>query len=94
MPIFMGLGYPTHVAVGTSSAEMIFTGGLGSSVLTYYGFMNWALFLAIGIPTLIASWLGAKAARHSPPYVLRLAYAISIFLVGLYVALEALAKIL
>jgi len=90
VPAFMGLGYPTHIAVGTSSAEMIFTAGLGSSILTYYGFMNIPLFLSIGIPTLIASYLGAKMAKKSPPYVLRLVYAILISLVGLYVAVNAL----
>jgi len=94
VPIFMGLAYPTHVAIGTSSAQMIFTGGMGSAVLTYHGYMNLSLFLSIGIPTLIASWLGAKAARRSPPYLLRIVYALSIIAVGLYVAIDALMKVL
>ena len=94
IPIFIGLGYPTHVAVGTSSAEMIFTGGLGASVLTYHGFMMEQLFLVIGIPTLLASWLGAKMTRISPPYILRLAYALSITGVGIFVAIDALSKLL
>ncbi len=94
IPIFIGLGYPTHVAVGTSSTEMIFTGGLGTTVLTYHGFMKWTLFLAIGIPTLFASWIGAKMTKISPPYLLRLAYALSIIGVGIFVAIEALLKIL
>ena len=94
IPIFIGLGYPTHVAVGTSSTEMIFTGGLGASVLTYHGFMSWQLFLVIGIPTLFASWLGAKMTRISPPYLLRLAYALSIIGVGIFVAIDALLRII
>ncbi len=93
VPLFLALAYPTHVAVGTSSAEMIATGAMGSSVLTYYGFMNIPLFIAIGIPTLIASWIGAKLAVKSPPWLLRLIYAISIIIVGLYVAYEALVKL-
>ncbi len=93
VPVFMSLGYATHIAVGTSSAEMIFTAGLGSSILTYYGYMNIPLFLSIGLPTLIASYLGAKATKKSPPYVLRLAYAILISIVGLYVAINALVAL-
>ncbi len=93
VPVFMGLGYATHVAIGTSSAEMIFTGGLGSSILAYHGHMNPSLFLSIGVPTLVASYLGAKAAKRSPPRVLRLAYAVLVSAVGLYVAVSALAKL-
>jgi len=72
---------------------MIATGAMGSSVLTYYGFMNIPLFIAVGIPTLIASWIGARLAVKSPPWLLRLIYAISIIIVGLYVAYEALVKL-
>ena len=93
VPILITLGYPTHIAVGTSSAQMIFTAGLGSSVLTIHGNMNWKLFLAIGIPTTVASWFGAKLAHKSPPYMLRLVYAILIVIVGLYVAIESLLHI-
>ncbi len=94
VPIYMGLGYPTHVAIGTSSAQMIPVAGLGSSILTLNGYMDPELFLAIGIPTLVASWLGAKLAKRSPPWVLRLVYAFSIIGAGLFVALDALRKIL
>ena len=94
VPIYMGLGYPTHVAVGTSSAQMIPVAGLGSSILTALGWMKIELFLAIGIPTLIASWIGAKLAVKSPPWILRLIYALSIIGAGLYVAIDALRKIM
>ncbi|RLE87191.1 MAG: sulfite exporter TauE/SafE family protein, partial [Thermoprotei archaeon] len=36
---------------------------------------------------------GAKLAVKSPPWLLRLIYAISIIIVGLYVAYEALVKL-
>ncbi len=93
VPIYMGLGYSTHIAIGTSSAQMIPVAGLGSSVLTYLGWMRLELFIAIGIPTLIASWIGAKLTTKSPPWILRLVYAASIIGAGLYVAIDTLTKI-
>ncbi len=92
VPIFMGLGYPTHVAVGTSSIQMLPVAGLGSTVLTINGFMYPLLFLLVGVPTLIASWAGAKLSAKSPPWVLRLIYALAIIGAGLYVAIDALRK--
>lgn len=88
VPLFIALSYPTHVAVGTSSAEMIATAGMGSAVLTLNGYMNILLFVAVGIPTLFASWVGAKLATKSPPWLLRVIYAFSIIGAGAYVALE------
>lgn len=93
VPAFMSLGYPTHIAIGTSSAEMLPVAGLGSAVLTLNGFMYPLLFAAVGVPTLIASWVGAKLAARSPPWVLRLIYALAIIAAGLYVALDALKKL-
>ncbi len=94
VPLFIALGYPTHIAVGTSSSEMIATAGMGSAVLTSMGFMNLILFLAVGIPTLIASYIGAKLAVKSPPWLLRLIYAIAIIFAGAYVAYDAITKII
>jgi len=37
MPILNALGYPMHIAVGTSSAEMIFVAGVGAANLTIHG---------------------------------------------------------
>lgn len=94
VPVFMALGYPTHVAVGSSSAQMIFTASSGSAVLAASGFHNMLMFAVIGIPTLIASWYGAKLSRRSAPWLLRMVYAVLISAVGLYVAIDALAKIM
>jgi len=93
VPLFLAFGYPTHVAIGTSSTQMIATASMGSTVLTINGFMNPILFLAIGIPTLLASWIGAKLAAKSPPWLLRMIYAISIIGAGAYVAYDAFTKI-
>ncbi len=92
VPVYMAMGYPTHVAVGSSSTQMIFTATSGSSVLAYHGFHNIPMFIVIGVPTLVASWFGAKLSRKSAPWVLRLAYAILICAVGLYVGIDALSK--
>jgi len=93
VPAFMSLGYPTHIAVGTSSAEMLPVAGLGSAMLTLNEFMYPLLFAAVGVPTLIASWAGAKLAARSPPWVLRAIYALAIIGAGLYVALDALRRL-
>ncbi len=94
VPIFMALAYPTHVAIGTSSAQMIATASVGSAVLTANGFMNALLLASIGIPTLVASWVGAKLSVKSPPWLLRLIYALAIIGAGAYVAYDALSKII
>jgi len=94
VPILMGLGYPAHVAVGTSSAQMIPVAGLGSTVLTLYGYQSALLVAIVGIPTLVASWAGARMAARSPPWILRLVYAISIIGAGLYVALDTFLRAL
>jgi len=93
VPILIGLGYPMHIAIGTSSALSASVAGFSSSILTYLGFMHWDLMLAIGMPTLVASWFGAWLARRSPPWVLRLAYALSIIGVGLFVAIDAVRRL-
>ena len=60
VPAFIGLNYPTHVAVGTSSAQMLLVAGLGSAVLTANGYQNVAILVLAGVPMLTASWLRAK----------------------------------
>jgi len=92
VPIFIALAYPTHIAVGTSSAQMIATGSMGSIVLSASGFMDLVLLASIGIPTLVASWVGAKLSVKSPPWLLRLVYAIAIIGAGAFVAYDALCK--
>ena len=94
LPIYFFLGYPTHVAIGTSSAQMIITAGVGASVLAYYGFMNLLIFLYVGVFTLIASWFGAKLSAKTMPWILRLVYAIMIILAGGYVAIDGLKALL
>ena len=93
VPTYMALGYPTHVAIGTSSTQMLPVAGLGSAVLTASGFMDLLMLIAVGIPTLLASWIGAKLATKSPPWFLRVIYGASIIGAGLYVALDSLVKL-
>ncbi len=94
VPIYIGLAYPTHVAVGTSSAQMIASASAGAAVLTAYGYMIPTLFIAVAIPTLIASYIGAKLAAKSPPWILRLVYAAAIVAAGAYVTITTLQKLL
>jgi|GEM_PF-574902 len=93
VPTYIGLGYPTHVAVGTSSIQMIPVAGLGSTVLSLNGYLHPLLLALIGLPTLVASWVGAKLAARSPPWVLRLIYALSIIGAGAYVTMDAIFKL-
>ena len=94
VPAYMGLGYPTHIAVGTSSTQMLPVAGLGSTVLALSGYMHVILLLLIGVPTLAASWVGAKLSAKSPPWVLRLVYALAIIGAGLYVGLDAVRRLM
>ena len=94
LPIYFFLQYPTHVAIGTSSAQMIITASVGASVLAYYGFADVLIFAYVGVFTLIASWMGARLSAKTMPWVLRLVYAALIILVGGYVAIDGLTRVL
>jgi len=94
VPIYMGLGYPAHIAVGTSSAQMVPVSAVGTSVLTLYGYQVPILMALIGVFTLIASWAGAKMAAKSSPWSLRLVYAVSVIGAGLFVFFDTISKLL
>jgi len=94
LPIYFTLGYPTHIAIGTSSAQMIITASVGASILAYYGFVNIFILICIGILTLIASWVGAKLSAKTMPWVLRIAYSILIIFAGGYVVYDGLKTLL
>lgn len=94
VPIYFLLGYPTHVAVGTSSAQMILTAGVGACTLAYFGYVNLLIFALVGVFTLVASWFGARLSARTMPWALRLAYAVLIIAAGAYVAYDGLRTIL
>ncbi len=88
MPIFTALGYPIHIAIGTSSTQMIPVAAVGAINLTLHGFQNWSYVLAIGLVTLFFSWLGAKTTKMTKAWILRVVFGVIIGLVGLSVALK------
>jgi len=88
MPILNALGYPMHIAIGTSSAEMIFVAGVGAANLTLHGYMDIISFIGIGVVTLLFSWIGAKAAKTTKAWILKMAFGILIAIIGGLVALR------
>jgi len=86
MPLFVALGYPMHIAVGTSSTQMIPVAAIGAANLTAHGYQNWLYVLAIGLVTLIFSWLGARASKVTKAWILRASFGILIAAIGLLVA--------
>ena len=73
---------------------MIITASVGASVLAYYGFADVLIFAYVGVFTLIASLMGARLSAKTMPWVLRLVYAALIILVGGYVAIDGLTRVL
>jgi len=90
VPVLTALAYPMHIAVGTSSTIMIATGTVGATNLTYHGFMVWEDVVGIGLPTLLFSWLGAKAAKIAKAWILRGVFGILISVIGGLVAVHIL----
>jgi len=86
MPIFNALGYPMHIAIGTSSAQMIPVTAVGATNLTMHGFQNWYFVFWIGLVTLVFSWLGARATKTMKAWVLRVIFGILIGITGIIVA--------
>ncbi|RLE57952.1 MAG: hypothetical protein DRJ40_01735 [Thermoprotei archaeon] len=82
--------YPVHIAVGTSSAMMILTGGVGAMNLALHGYFNALAFIGVGLVTLLFSWLGAKAAKVTQAWILRIAYGVAISAVGIVVVLQTI----
>ena len=87
MPVYNALGYPMHIAIGSSSTQMIFVAGLGATNLAIHGFMKWFYVAAIGIVTLIFSWLGARATKTMKAWVLTAIFGILIGIIGASVAI-------
>ena len=94
LPIYFMFDYPTHIAIGTSSAQMIITASVGASILAYYGFINIFIFICIGTLTLVASWAGAKLSARTMPWILRIAYSLLIIFAGGYVVYDSLKMLL
>jgi len=86
MPIFNTLGYPMHVAIGTSSAQMIPVTAIGATNLTLHGFQNWFFVFWIGLVTLLFSWLGARTTKLMKAWALRAIFGVLIGVVGIIVA--------
>jgi len=83
VPILIALGYPTNTAIGTSLFLVIFTSLAGGITLSWMGFMDIRLFIAIAMPTLFATWLGAKISVKTRPKTLEAIYATLMILVGI-----------
>ena len=86
MPIFNALGYPVHIAIGTSSTQMIPVASIGSTNLTIHGYQNWFYVLTIGLVTMFFSWLGARTTKITKAWVLKGIFGVLIGLIGLSVA--------
>ena len=87
MPIYNALSYPMHIAIGTSSTQMIPVAGIGAANLSIHGFQNWFYLATIGLVTLVSSWLGARTTKAMKAWVLRTIFGVLILLVGLSVAI-------
>ena len=87
MPIYNALSYPMHIAIGTSSTQMIPVAAIGATNLSIHGFQNWFYVVTIGLVTLVFSWLGARSTKAMKAWVLRAIFGVLIGLVGLSVAI-------
>ena len=87
MPILNVLGYPMHIAIGTSSTQMIPVAAIGATNLTIHGYQNWFYVLTIGIVTMFFSWLGARTTKMMKAWVLKGIFGVLIGLIGLSVAI-------
>jgi len=88
VPVLSALGYPMHIAIGTSSTQMIPVASIGAANLTIHGYQNWFYVLTIGLVTTISSWLGARTTRWMKAWILRAIFGVLIGFVGFCVALR------
>lgn len=93
--LVLALNFPVHVAVGTSTASIMFTGlggiigymahGIGVSGLLPYsiGYVNLPIWLCLAATSVPVAQLGAKAAHALPAKQLRYVFAMLMAYVGL-----------
>jgi len=86
MPVLTALGYPMHIAIGTSSMQMIPVSLIGATNLTVHGYQNWFFMGTIGAVTLFFSWLGARATAMMKAWLLRAIFGVLIGIIGICVA--------
>jgi len=86
MPVLTALGYPTHIAIGTSSAQMIPVALIGATNLTVHGYQNWFFMGTIGAVTLLFSWIGARTTAMMKAWLLRSIFGVLIGIIGICVA--------
>lgn len=86
MPILTTLGYPMHIAIGTSSTQMIPVSLIGATNLTIHGYQNWLFVGTIGAVTLVFSWLGARTTAAMKAWFLKAIFGVLIAIIGICVA--------
>lgn len=86
MPALSTLGYPMHIAIGTSSSEMVPVALIGAVNLTLHGYQRWLYVAGIGGVTLVFSYLGARTTAGMKAWVLRAIFGVLIGFVGACVA--------
>ena len=87
MPILTALGYPMHIAIGTSSTMMIPVAAIGATNLGVQGYASWLYVVAIGAVTLLFSWIGARATKTMKAWLLRAIFGILISIIGISVTI-------
>ncbi|MCD6300108.1 MAG: sulfite exporter TauE/SafE family protein [Dehalococcoidales bacterium] len=86
MPVLTALGYPMHIAIGTSSMQMIPVSLIGATNLTVHGYQSWLFMGTIGAVTLLFSWIGARTTAAMKAWLLRAIFGVLIAIVGILVA--------
>lgn len=88
------IGFPQHIAIGTSLAILLPPVGLGA-VIEYYRHGNvdfhTAIIVAIGL--FIGAWIGSYFAGKASDTILRLSFGVFIVCLGLYIIMSTLKKL-
>ena len=85
MPILTALGYPMHIAIGTSSTQMVPVALIGATNLSVHGYQNWLFMGTIGVVTLLFSWIGARTTAITKAWLLRAIFGLLIGIIGISV---------
>jgi Sulfite exporter TauE/SafE. len=86
MPVLTAVGYPMHIAIGTSSVQMIPVSLIGATNLTIHGYQNWLFMGTIGVVTLLFSWIGARSTAAMKAWLLKAIFGLLIGIIGILVA--------
>lgn len=86
--------FPIHRAIGTSLAVLLFPVGLGAVVEYHrHGNVDWRAAGLVAVSLFAAAWIAGRWANRLNPHLLRLAFGVTLVLIGGRLVFSSVGKL-